>query len=631
MASSLRRWFPTRSVSLDTEQAVLRLLVTTIVVMYLTTIGNLEDRLSVALAIIYVGTAILILAMVLRGPEISPIRRVLGMISDLGGATYILAVFGEVGAPAVFVYFWVTIGNGFRWGIQYLYLAMVLSILGMSVVLLLSTYWQANLYLYVGITLSLLIVPLFVSRLLKRLNELIEREQIANQYKTQFLANMSHELRTPLYGVIGNTDLLLASGLNPTQTEHVRTINASADTLLSIVDDVLDISKIEAGKYQIHEESIDLPALVRGAIQVVAHETSRKGLTLSLQADAEIPATIHSDAGAIRQVLLNLLSNATKFTATGGIRIRVDGLPSEGGLRKNHIRFEVTDTGIGIAPNVQTEIFGLFTQADDSITREFGGTGLGMAISKQLVEMLNGEIGLKSELSKGSTFWFTIPISSGVVPPSTGTPHKFRVLVVVPESDPTTNEIRTALADSRLCEVHGISELEENQNYRNYDAVVASDQITTHLHNVLSPIVGESPDKNGAGLIWVGSKIPLDLRPTNISFLGRPISRQAFLNALLWTAKQTPQTFTGIKKHPKRRKILIADDQKSIRTILANILEYGGYEIRMVEDGQQTLKALENQRFDAAIIDYHMPGDSGVSIVKQYRAIHPKSDLQGSF
>jgi len=615
--------------SLDLEQAILRVLVTAIVIVYLAVISNLMDDFSVALAMTYIGTAIAILVMAIRGPEFSPIRRIIGMISDLGGATYILVHFGEVGAPAVFVYFWVTIGNGFRWGIEYLYLAMALSILGMSIVLFFNEYWQANLYLYVGITLSLLIVPLFVSRLLRRLNALIEREQIANQYKSQFLANMSHELRTPLYGVIGTTDLLLASGLNPAQTENVRTINASADTLLSIVNDVLDISKIEAGKYQLREESLALSSLVRDAIQVVAHEASRKGLTLSLWTAPGVPAMIFSDAGAIRQVLLNLLSNAIKFTATGGIRIRVHTVAPPTESRQRCIRIEVADTGIGIAPTVQPEIFGSFTQADESVTRKFGGTGLGMAISKQLVGLLDGEIGVESELSEGSKFWFTIPVNTEVAPHVFGTLRNYRLLMVTPEGDPALEKIRTALADPEKYSVHRIQELGENPAYDKYDVMVATDQITPYLRNVLSSIYpGEARATIDVGLIWIGSNIPPDIRPKTICLVGRSATKQQMLNALAWTARPAPQTFTGIRKQPKHRKILIADDQKSNRSILANILEHSGYETRAVDDGKQTLNALQTEQFDAAIIDYHMPGASGVSIINQYRKVYPESDLR---
>ncbi len=620
-----RSRFSLRSMSLDLEQALLRVLVTAVVVLYLMVFGDAVDRTWLVLAFAYLSVAVGIVVMVIREPRTSAARRIVGMVFDMGGATYILVAFGEVGAPAVFVYFWVTIGNGFRWGIQYLFVAMGLSILGMSVALLLSEYWQANPYLYVGITLSLLIVPLFVSRLLKRLNEAIEREQVANQYKSQFLANMSHELRTPLHGVIGSTDLLLASNLTATQAEHVQTINTSADTLLSIVDDVLDISKIEAGRYELQSEQFDLPALIKNTIQVVSHQARHKGLSISLLPDPEVPTRIEADPGAIRQVLLNLLSNAVKFTSVGGIRILVNRSSLSDNGNATGLRVEVADTGIGIPADTQQEIFKLFTQGDGSITRRFGGAGLGMAISKQLVEMMGGEIGVRSEPGKGSTFWFVVPVAATDAPATlSNTWNKPRIAVAASARDGAIDKVLTALSGVSDADIVNLSVGDLVSISPDYDAIVAIDTPNPHLRSTLCTKLGNEA-RSGPGVVWVGDSPPADLFPNVMCVVKSAFDNNTFLKALLWTAKTKSGTVPSLSNHPRCRKILVADDQKSNRTILANILSHGGYQVRTAEDGKEALRALRDEVFDAAVIDYHMPGNSGTSIVRQYQDIEPDS------
>jgi hypothetical protein len=227
-----------------------------------------------------------------------------------------------------------------------------------------------------------------------------------NRAKSAFLATMSHEIRTPLNGLIGSVDLLRDTGLSGEQLRHVQVIRECGDALLSLIDDLLDISKLESGTIQLEARPFDVTTLVRGVFDVIAARAGAKGIALMVDCP-DIGMT--SDPTRIRQVLLNLVGNAVKFTERGSVSVRARMLPGSGAGGSTMIRFEVSDTGIGIAEDAQARLFRDFQQVDASITRRYGGTGLGLAISRRLVEAMGGSIGLTSQVGKGTTFWFQLP------------------------------------------------------------------------------------------------------------------------------------------------------------------------------------------------------------------------------
>lgn len=389
-------------------QALVRLVIAAVLLAYLAGLASgsnagAELRLSVLilLAETLLGLGIVI-AIILR-PGVSHGRRVLGMLADYSTLAAMMILKGEVLAPLYVIILWVTVGNGLRFGTTYLFAAMGLAVATFLTVILSTPYWQENPYIAWGLLVGLVAIPAYLISLLRDLRRAGEEARRANAAKSRFLANMSHEFRSPLNGIIGMAELLSGTRLAPEQREAADVIQTSAQTLLLLVEDVLDISAIEAGKLKRQDSEFAPRELARRIRTMLQPMAANKSLELSVEVAEAIPGRLRGDAGHLGQILLNLTHNAIKFTEAGSVRLTFEPRALEAG--RVALRFSVRDTGIGVPDSAKATLFQAFEQVDSGPTRRFGGTGLGTTIAKTLTELLGGSIGLEDNPGGGTHFW----------------------------------------------------------------------------------------------------------------------------------------------------------------------------------------------------------------------------------